>query len=114
MVLITYHFKSDSVGEVTAVNLQSHGGAYLQRYVLGPSDLRTSYMRPLFHAFLTYPTESIVTRFVRWTHDDSDEGVRTESHARGSPEDMFGPHDAHASERPRAWEHPYRRQAQQD
>jgi hypothetical protein len=33
-------------------------------------------------------------------------------HARGSPEDILGPHDAHAPESPRAREHPYRRQAQ--
>jgi hypothetical protein len=41
------------------------GVCFTRGYGLWPSGLQPSKTRPLFHVFLTYPTESIVTRFER-------------------------------------------------
>jgi hypothetical protein len=50
---------TDSVGSFAAANLQRHGSACHQRHGLSLSGLQPSYIRPLFRAFVNYPTESV-------------------------------------------------------
>ena len=54
------------LGQSQGANLQRHGRAYPEGNVCGLLCLQTAYARRRFRAFLTYPTESVVTRAALW------------------------------------------------